>query len=226
MYLIEARDVYKDYVSSGVTVNALRGVTIDVEYGDFTAICGPSGSGKSTLLHLAGCLDKPTSGSISVDGDDILTMSKNRLAILRRKKIGFIFQSYNLIPVLTAVENASFPLILLGMRDKEARELAAAALNEVGLAGLESRRVQEMSGGQQQRVAIARALVKKPVLILADEPTANLDSKTGQEVLEIMLRLNEDDKLTFLFSTHDSMVMRYAKKTIRLRDGRVVSGED
>ncbi len=224
MYLIEAKDVYKDYVTSGVTVNALRGVSINVELGDFTAICGPSGSGKSTLLHLAGCLDKPTSGSISVDGDDILTMSKNKLAILRRKKIGFIFQAYNLIPVLTAVENASFPLVLLGMRDREARELAAAALNEVGLAGLENRRVQEMSGGQQQRVAIARALVKRPVLILADEPTANLDSKTGQEVLEIMLRLNEDDKLTFLFSTHDSMVMKYAKKTIRLRDGKVVPG--
>ncbi|MDR2897474.1 MAG: ABC transporter ATP-binding protein, partial [Spirochaetaceae bacterium] len=190
--VVKAVDVFKDYSLNDITVHALRGVSLDFEQGEFSAIAGPSGSGKSTFLHLAGCLDTLTSGSITVAGFDTASASKKDLALLRRNSIGFIFQAYNLIPVLSVMENISFPLTLLGVDKKEARERSLAALSEVGLDGMEDRRPKEMSGGQQQRVAIARALVKRPAIILADEPTANLDSKTGREVLEIMLRLNRE----------------------------------
>lgn len=223
MTVVKTADLAKDYAINGLTVNALRGVSLSFETGEFAAVAGPSGSGKSTFLHLVGCLDTPTRGAISVGGTDVAELSRTDLALLRRARIGFIFQAYNLIPVLTSLENVLLPLTLLGVGKAEGRARALAALAEVGLEGMENRRPKEMSGGQQQRVAIARALVKKPALILADEPTANLDSKTGQEVLEIMLRLNREEGTTFIFSTHDRMVMDYARRLIELRDGLVES---
>ncbi|GHV60981.1 macrolide ABC transporter ATP-binding protein [Spirochaetia bacterium] len=223
MTVVKAENVVKDYSLNGIAVHALRGVSLNFEGGEFAAIAGPSGSGKSTFLHLAGCLDTITSGSISIGGSDTAQLSKTDLALLRRNSIGFIFQAYNLIPVLSVMENISFPLTLLGVDKKEIRARTEAALREVGLEGMENRRPKEMSGGQQQRVAIARALVKRPSLILADEPTANLDSKTGREILEIMLKLNQTEGTTFIFSTHDSMVMEFAHRVIMIRDGQVES---
>jgi len=223
MKVVETTALVKDYALNGLTVNALRGVGLSFEGGEFAAVAGPSGSGKSTFLHLVGCLDAPTSGRVVVEGADTAALTKKELALLRRRRIGFIFQAYNLIPVLTAEENISFPLTLLGTGQAEARERASRALAEVGLEGYGKRRPKEMSGGQQQRVAIARALVKQPSLILADEPTANLDSKTGKEILELMLALNKSAGTTFIFSTHDAMVMDYARRVILLRDGLVES---
>jgi putative ABC transport system ATP-binding protein len=231
MNVIQAANVIKDYglnagsSPSGTIVHALRGVTLDFEAGEFSAIAGPSGSGKSTFLHLAGCLDTLTSGTISIAGKDVSGMSKKDLALLRRNSIGFIFQAYNLIPVLSCIENVSFPLTLLGADKNGALARSRNALAEVGLSGMENRRPKEMSGGQQQRVAIARALVKKPALILADEPTANLDSKTGREILELMLRLNESVGTTFIFSTHDPMVMDFARRIVHIRDGQIENDE-
>ena len=219
---IEIKTLYKDYGVNGITVNALRGIDIEFDEGEFTAIAGPSGSGKSTLLHLIGCLDTATRGEIFIDGEEVSTLSYTELSYLRREKIGFIFQAYNLIPVLTALENVSFPLILLGESPRRTREKALEALRAVNLDGLDNRKPNELSGGQQQRVAIARALVKAPRIILADEPTANLDSRTGSEILSLMLALNREAKTTFLFSTHDGMVMDFARRLILLRDGRVV----
>jgi len=223
MTVVNTKNLVKDYGLNGMTVNALRGVSLSFTPGEFAAVAGPSGSGKSTFLHLVGCLDVPTSGSVSIDDVDAASMQRKQLALLRRRKIGFIFQAYNLIPVLTALENVSLPLTLLGAGAAEARSLAEQALADVGLANFGGRRPKEMSGGQQQRVAIARALVKKPTLILADEPTANLDSKTGKEILELMLNLNRIAGTTFIFSTHDSMVMEYARRLVLLRDGLVES---
>ncbi len=213
----------KDYCLNGLTINALRGVSLEFQPGEFAAVAGPSGSGKSTFLHLVGCLDAPSAGSVSIDGAEIGSLSRKELALLRREKIGFIFQAYNLIPVLSALENVSLPLTLMGYDAAEIRGRSLAALEEVGLAGMGGRRPKEMSGGQQQRVAIARALVKKPSLILADEPTANLDSKTGKDILELMLELNRKEGTTFIFSTHDPMVMECARRLVRLRDGAVES---
>lgn len=221
MTVVKTQDLTKDYSVNGITVNALRGVSLSFEAGEFAAVAGPSGSGKSTFLHLVGCLDVPTGGTVAVGGTDVANLSRKDLALLRRRNIGFIFQAYNLIPVLTSLENVSLPLVLLGRSPGEARVEAERALAEVGLGDMARRRPKEMSGGQQQRVAIARALVKKPSLILADEPTANLDSKTGREVLELMLDLNRREGTTFLFSTHDRMVMDYARRLVELRDGRV-----
>lgn len=221
MNVVETKDLVKDYALNGLTVNALRGVSLKIGRGEFTAVAGPSGSGKSTFLHLVGCLDTPSSGSVLVGGRDLSALSKRESALLRRTHIGFIFQAYNLIPVLSAVENVSLPLVLLGADARATEEKAYRALAEVGLAGMERRRPKEMSGGQQQRVAIARALVKNPTLILADEPTANLDSKTGKEILELMLSLNEREGTTFIFSTHDPMVMDCARRLVKLRDGLV-----
>jgi putative ABC transport system ATP-binding protein len=221
MMVVKTLDVVKDYILNDLTVQALRGVSLGFEKGEFSAIAGPSGSGKSTLLHLIGCLDTVTAGAISIIGTDIAAMGQNDLALLRRRSIGFIFQAYNLIPVLTVMENISFPLTLLGIDKKEIKERTEKVLREVGLEGMADRKPKEMSGGQQQRVAIARALVKKPALILADEPTANLDSKTGREILEIMLRLNQIEGTTFIFSTHDNMVMDFARRVILIRDGQI-----
>jgi putative ABC transport system ATP-binding protein len=219
--VVSTDNLVKDYALSGIEVHALRGVSLSFEGGEFAAVAGPSGSGKSTFLHLVGCLDTLTSGSISVGGSNVAAMSKKQLALLRRHSIGFIFQAYNLIPVLSALENVSFPLTLLGADSREAKERSLRVLSDVGLEGMENRRPKEMSGGQQQRVAIARALVKRPAIILADEPTANLDSKTGREVLELMLSLNEKEGTTFIFSTHDKMVMDYARRVIMLKDGQI-----
>jgi len=223
MNVIETRNLVKDYKLNDITVNALQGISLAFERGEFAAVAGPSGSGKSTFLHLVGCLDTPTSGSVLLGGVETASMKRNELALLRRRTVGFIFQAYNLIPVLSAIENVSLPLVLLGSTRARAREESMQALADVGLAGLENRRPKEMSGGQQQRVAIARALVKKPSLILADEPTANLDSKTGREILDLMLKLNEREGTTFVFSTHDSLVMDYARRLVMLRDGMVES---
>ncbi len=225
MNIIETKNLYKDYCIKKIVVNALRGIDFKLQDGEFTAIAGPSGSGKSTLLHLIGLLDIPTKGSIYIEGKDASKLSKNRLALLRREKLGFIFQAYNLIPVLTAFENVAFPLTLLGYNSNDIKNISYKVLNEVGLKNLENRRPIEMSGGQQQRVAIARALAKKPKLILADEPTANLDSKTGKEILELMLKLNQKENTAFLFSTHDKMVMDYAKRLVIIRDGKITEDE-
>jgi len=221
MNVVETKDLVKDYALAGIAVHALRGVSLSFEEGEFAAVAGPSGSGKSTLLHLVGCLDTPTSGTVALGGNETLGMKRDELAMIRRRSIGFIFQAYNLIPVLTALENVSLPLVLLGEGRASAREKSLAVLGRVGLSGMEDRRPKEMSGGQQQRVAIARALVKRPSLILADEPTANLDSKTAREILELMLELNETERTTFIFSTHDKLVMDYARRIVNLRDGLV-----
>ncbi len=223
--VIVAESLVKNYELNGITVEALRGMSLSVARGEFTAVAGPSGSGKSTFLHLVGCLDVPTSGSVIVGGRDTDSLSKRELAALRRETIGFIFQAYNLIPVLTAIENVSFPLVLLGESARDARDKSRAMLESVGLVGMDDRRPKEMSGGQQQRVAIARALVKSPAIILADEPTANLDSKTAREILELMARLNERAGTTFVFSTHDKLVMDFARRIVSLRDGLVESEE-
>ncbi|MCL2802047.1 MAG: ABC transporter ATP-binding protein [Treponema sp.] len=225
MTVIKAENVVKDYGVGGQVVNALRGVNLEFAGGEFSAIAGPSGSGKSTFLHLAGCLDTLTDGSMIIGGCDTANMQRKQLALLRRHSIGFIFQAYNLIPVLSVEENISFPLTLMGVEKKEIKERTAKVLNDVGLDGMQKRRPKEMSGGQQQRVAIARALVKKPALILADEPTANLDSKIGREILELMLALNKSEGTTFVFSTHDQMVMDYARRLVRIRDGQIESDE-
>ena len=225
MTVVKAVNVIKDYGLNGQTVHALRGVNLEFKGGEFAAIAGPSGSGKSTFLHLAGCLDVLTSGNMFIKEQDAGKMTRNQLALLRRHNIGFIFQAYNLIPVLSVEENISFPLTLLGIDKKEIKERTAKVLADVGLQDMQKRRPKEMSGGQQQRVAIARALVKKPALILADEPTANLDSKIGREILELMVALNKSEGTTFIFSTHDQMVMDYARRLIRIRDGQVESDE-
>jgi putative ABC transport system ATP-binding protein len=225
MTVVKAENVVKDYGLNDQTVHALRGVNLEFQGGEFAAIAGPSGSGKSTFLHLAGCLDTLTGGNMLVGGSDTGKMSRQRLALLRRHSIGFIFQAYNLIPVLSTEENISFPLTLMGVNSKEIKERTAKVLKDVGLDGMEKRRPKEMSGGQQQRVAIARALVKKPALILADEPTANLDSTIGREILELMLKLNKAEGTTFIFSTHDQMVMDYARRLVRIRDGQIESDE-
>ena len=225
MTVVKAVNVVKDYGLGGHTVHALRGVNLEFSGGEFAAIAGPSGSGKSTFLHLVGCLDTLTGGTMTVGGSDTGKMTRKALALLRRHSIGFIFQAYNLIPVLSVEENISFPLTLLGVDNKEIKERTAKVLSAVGLEGMEKRRPREMSGGQQQRVAIARALVKKPALILADEPTANLDSTIGREILELMVALNESEGTTFIFSTHDHMVMDYARRIVRIRDGQIESDE-
>jgi putative ABC transport system ATP-binding protein len=215
--------VSRIYGTAGVAVAALDKVSITFEPGEFTVLSGPSGSGKTTLLNLVGCLDQPTSGTVKVDGVDTGKVSALELARLRARKIGFIFQSFNLVPVLTALENVELALQLARDPRPKRRELAVAALASVGLSGLEGRRPSQLSGGQQQRVAIARALVKEPALVIADEPTANLDSKNGEAILAVMREMNQQRGVTFLFSTHDPMVMRYASRIVRLADGRVVS---
>jgi len=222
MPLIEARDLTREYSHGRMTVPALRGVNLDVEAGEFTAVAGPSGSGKTTLLNLIGCLDRPTRGRLVIDGDDVAGYNRSELAGLRRKKIGFVFQTYNLVPVLTAYENVELALVLLGRHTRnEIRDRVMSMLSAVGLAGLENRRPMDLSGGQQQRVAIARALIKQPRLVLADEPTANLDSENSEAILALMKTLNDTQGATFLFSSHDPLVIGYAKRLVRMRDGRI-----
>ena len=223
--LIRAEAVTRDYRTGEVVVNALREVDLVIDRGEFTAIAGPSGSGKSTLLNLIGGLDNPTSGRVFLAGRLIGDMSGNELSDFRRDHIGFVFQSYNLIPVLDVVENIEYVMLLQGVASTERRRRVEEMLAEVDLEGMADRRPDQLSGGQQQRVAIARAMVSRPDLILADEPTANLDSTTGGELLEMMRRLNESRGMTFVFSTHDRMIMERSRRLVTLVDGRVDSDE-
>ncbi|MBI4773161.1 MAG: ABC transporter ATP-binding protein [Deltaproteobacteria bacterium] len=221
MPMVQCREVTKVYRQGEVEVKALRGVDLDVEAAEFMALAGPSGSGKTTLLNMIGGLDRVTSGTIRMNGNEITSMSQTELSEMRLRKIGFVFQAYNLIPVLTAIENVEFVLMLQGMGRNERVERAEQMLKEVGLEEELHRRPAELSGGQQQRVAVARAIVSRPAVVLADEPTANLDSKNGERLLDIMEALNDRHKVTFVFSTHDKMVMERARRVVRLRDGAV-----
>jgi len=221
--MVKVDHVVKDYKIGALTVNALRGVDLQIGDSEFLSIAGPSGSGKTTLLNLIGCLDTCTQGDIVIDGEAVGAKKKDERALLRRNKIGFVFQSFNLIPVLTAYENVAFALSLLNLPAPEIRERTMKILDEVGLAGLERRFPNELSGGQQQRIATARALVKNPSLVLADEPTANLDSETGKGILKLMEDLNQNHGTTFIFSTHDAMVMDFAHRLVLLHDGHVVT---
>jgi len=226
MSLMELNKVKKSYQQGKIEVPALRGIDLTVEQGEFTIIFGPSGCGKTTLLNMLGCLDIPTEGEIYLNGRKISDLSKKDLAMTRRYNIGFIFQNYNLIPVLTAYENVEFALRLIeDSSEKQIKEKVLKMLEEVGLKGLETRRPNELSGGEQQRVAIARALVKEPKIVLADEPTANLDSKTGIEVIKIMVKMNQELGTTSIFSTHDPQIMKYAKRLINLKDGMISTDE-
>ena len=223
--VLEARQLVKVYQARGVQTRALDGVDLAIAEGEFAALAGPSGSGKTTLLNLFGALDEPTSGSVLLDGEPLAERSPARLAELRLRKLGFVFQAYNLIPVLSALENVEFVMELQGVPVGERRRRASALLEEVELAELAAKRPLEMSGGQQQRVAVARAIASHPRIVLADEPTANLDSRTATKLLELMERLNGERGITFLFSTHDPLVIGKARRTVRLHDGRVVADE-
>ena len=223
--IISLRDVTKVYRQGSVDVHALRGLTMDVEAGEFTAICGPSGSGKTTMLNLIGALDAMTSGSIMLEGRELASLNKKELSELRRDRIGFVFQAYNLMPVLTAYENAEMVLWVQGVDGASRRERVMGLLEQVGLKGMENRRPSELSGGQQQRVAIARAIASNPAVVLADEPTANVDSETAETLLALMEELNREQGVTFVFSTHDPQVMERARRVVRLVDGRVASDE-
>ncbi|HSW52495.1 MAG TPA: ABC transporter ATP-binding protein [Sulfuricaulis sp.] len=221
-HTVVLRNVSKVYRQNTVAVQALTDINLDVPKKDFACLSGPSGSGKSTLLNLVGGLDRPTTGEISVDGQRVDQLKKSELAALRLHKIGFVFQAYNLIPVLTAIENVEFVMQLQGMAAAERDARARVILKEVGLEGLEDRRPGELSGGQQQRVAVARAIVSEPSLVLADEPTANLDSKTAQALMELLVHMNTEHNVTFIFSTHDKLVMDFSRRLIKLHDGRIV----
>jgi putative ABC transport system ATP-binding protein len=220
--LVQTINLYKDYRIGKVLFPALRGVDVKIKDGEFTAIAGPSGSGKTTLLNIIGCLDIPTKGDVLINGTNINQLTSKEKASLRRNEIGFVFQTFNLIPVLTAYENVEIPLILLETEASRKKDTITSMLEEVGLGEFINRRPNEMSGGQQQRVAIARALIKNPSIVLADEPTANLDSTTAKEILGLMQELNEKHKTTFIFSTHDQLVMDFSRRTVSLRDGKVV----
>ena len=218
--------VTKVYKKGENEVRALDGVGISIEKGEYLAIVGPSGSGKTTLLNILGCLDKPTSGKMVYDGKELRGMGEDALSEYRRDRISFVFQSYNLIPVLTVRENVELPLVIERKLGKaEARRRADEMIAAVGLSGMGDRFPRELSGGQEQRVAIARALVKRPLVVLADEPTANLDSKTAEEIVELMKGINAERGTTFVFSTHDRLVMEHARRVVTIRDGRVTSDE-
>ena len=225
MNIVECVNVNKTYQQGQVKVQALKGVSLQIDKGEFLAIAGPSGSGKTTLLNMIGGLDLIDSGSIFVDGQEFENLSQSQLANLRLHKIGFVFQAYNLIPVLSSIENVEYVMLLQGIPLQERRERARAILDEVGLKDEYNRRPAALSGGQQQRVAVARAIVSNPSIVLADEPTANLDSKTGQGLLEMMKQMNAAKQITFIFSTHDRMVMDYAHRLVKLRDGRLVDDQ-
>jgi putative ABC transport system ATP-binding protein len=225
MPLVSVRALTRHYQQGPVTVKALDGVDLDIEAGEFTALMGPSGSGKTTLLNLIGGLDGATSGQVVVDGQDLSEASSAERSELRRRRLGFVFQAYNLIPVFSALENTEFVMALNGVSTKERRDRCRAVLEQVGLKGLEDRRPGELSGGQQQRVAVARAIVGEPAVVLADEPTANLDSHTSDELIALMKHLNEERGVTFLFSTHDPKIMHAARRVVRLLDGRVEADE-
>jgi len=222
MNVIELKGVKKDYPLGATIVHAVRGVDLTIEEGDFISIIGPSGSGKTTLLNIIGCIDHATEGSVKIHGDDVTTYNDRRLTDLRLHTIGFIFQTFNLIPVLSARENVEFPLLLMKKENMGRREIRARAeklIEEVGLKDQINQKPFELSGGQRQRVAIARALVTRPAIVLADEPTANLDSETGDIILRLMKELNELEKTTFIFSTHDPDILKYAHGVVKIKDG-------
>jgi putative ABC transport system ATP-binding protein len=223
--VIKSAGLYKIYNEDSIPVYALRDVSIEIEKGDFVAVVGPSGSGKTTFLNIVGGLDQPTRGSVTVDGKELSGMSENELINFRRDHIGFVFQAYNLIPVLTAKENAEFVMLLQGISEEERNERVDSLLEAVGIADRAGNKPGELSGGEQQRVAVARALAPKPAFILADEPTANLDTKAAYNLLDMMEKLNEEEHITFVFSTHDPRVMERARRIITLEDGAVVSDE-
>lgn len=225
MAVIETRDLTKVYNKEQVPVHALNGVDLEIEKGEFTAIVGPSGSGKTTLLNIIGGLDEPTAGKAIVNGTDLSTLSDSELIKFRLKHIGFVFQAYNLIPVLTAIENVAFVMQMQGRSQKECKEKSTALLEEVGLSDKINKRPSELSGGQQQRVAVARALSSTPDFVLADEPTANLDSVSTADLLDMMAELNEKEEMTFVFSTHDQRVIDRARRVITLVDGKVDKDE-
>ena len=220
--IVQVRELTKVYQQGSIEVPALRGLDLTVRRGEFSVLAGSSGSGKTTLLNLIGALDTPTSGSLEVEGQDLAQLSGRALAQLRLHRLGFVFQAYNLIPVLTAFENAEYVLLLQGVDAAKRRKRITELLAAVGLEGLGHRRPSELSGGQQQRVAVARAIAAEPALILADEPTANLDSKTGTELVQLMRDLNRDRGVTFLFSSHDPKVIHHAERVVRLEDGKIV----
>lgn len=221
MNIVECENVYKSYWQAKMEVPALIDVSLNVKEGGFVALAGPSGSGKTTLLNIIGGLDHVDSGRVTIDGESLAGMNQTRLAELRLQKVGFIFQSYNLIPVLSALENVELVMLLKNIPAEERRHRAMQILSEVGLGEQYHRRPAELSGGQQQRVAVARAIASSPSIVLADEPTANLDSRTGKSLLEIMKKMNEDKKVTFIYSTHDKLVMDYARRLVMIRDGRI-----
>lgn len=223
MEIIHLEDATKSYRIGEVETHALKGVTATFHEGEFAALIGPSGSGKTTMLQLMGCLDLPDSGSVVINGRDVTRFSKNQRADMRRKDIGFIFQFFALVPVLSAFENVELPLLLNGLSASERKDRAMAMLEAVGLADRANNRPDQLSGGQQQRVAIARALAPRPLIVLADEPTANLDTENGQQAMDIMQKLNEETGTAFVFATHDPRVMSYAKRSIQLVDGLIVS---
>lgn len=226
MSIIETKNIKKYYhKGSDIEVHALDGVDLEIERGEFTAIVGPSGSGKTTLLNIIGGLDQATNGSVTIEKEDISNMSSSELINFRLNHIGFVFQAYNLIPVLSAVENVEFIALLQNWPLQKRRERAQELLKQVGLANEMHKRPNQMSGGQQQRVAVARALASKPAFVLADEPTANLDSKSTSDLLDIMLQLNQEEGTTFIFSTHDQRVIDKARRVITLEDGKIVNDE-
>ena len=230
MAIIELEHASKSYKIGEVTTTALNDVSLNIEAGEFTAMVGPSGSGKTTLLQLMGCLDRPDRGAVLINGQDVTKLSNNKRADLRRDVIGFIFQFFALVPVLNAYENVELPLLLGNVSAGERRERVLGLLDAVGLGDRVKHRPDQMSGGEQQRVAIARALAPRPLMVLADEPTANLDTANGEQAMEIMQRLNQETGTAFIFATHDPRVMKFARRVVELRDGqivgdRVVNGE-
>mgnify|MGYP001566672564 CR=1 FL=1 len=222
MAIVSLDNVRKEYLLGKTALLALKGISLKVEQGEFIALAGPSGSGKTTVLNIIGCFDKPTSGSVSIEGRPITELSNNQLAQLRADKIGFIFQGFNLLPVLTALENIEYPLLNRNFLPSERLRRAKEALENVGLGKFAKHKPLELSGGQQQRVAIARAIAGQPQLILADEPTANLDHKTGTEILALMKKINQEKKTTFIFSTHDQKIMDMADRLIKIWDGEII----
>ena len=225
MTVISIKDIEKVYNDSEVEVHAVNGIDLNVEEGEFAAIVGPSGSGKTTLLNMLGGLDTPSAGSIEIGGTELAELKPSQLIDFRLQNIGFVFQAYNLIPVLTAKENVEFIMQLQGKSKTERAERSKALLEAVGLGDRMDARPSRLSGGQQQRVAVARALASKPKFVLADEPTANLDSKSTENLLDIMEKLNKEEKITFIFSTHDARVVKKARRVITIEDGRVISDE-
>ncbi len=223
--LIHFENLIKIYKIGETEVRALRGISSSIRSGEFVAIMGPSGSGKSTLMNILGCLDRPTKGKYLLEGEEVSTLNKNELARIRNKKIGFVFQTFNLLPRTSALENTELPLLYSNVPSKKAKALALKALASVGLEGRELHYTNQLSGGEQQRVAIARALINDPPVVLADEPTGNLDSRTGQEIMEIFKKLNQEKKITVILVTHDPEVAEYANRRIYLRDGQIVKEE-